>query len=72
MSTLLSTAEVAAELGVSIRRVQQLIGAGILRTAPFAGRTLLVLADSLEAAHKRSRKPGWPAGKKRKKSDKSA
>lgn len=60
-TNLLSTADVAAELGVTIRRVQQLIKAGRLK-ATLIGRMLLVERKHLDAC--RDRAPGRPRTKK--------
>lgn len=55
---LLTTAQAAASLGVSVRRVQAMVKAGRLRAAR-VGRDLLIKPRDLEAV--RERKPGRPA-----------
>jgi excisionase family DNA binding protein len=60
-----TTKEAAAELGVSIRRVQALIAAGRLKTTRF-GQAHQIDRDDLDQV--RERRPGYPAGRKRNKS----
>ena len=57
MTTLLTTRQAAAELGVTIWRVQALIRAGRLPTARF-GRQHMIRARDLERV--RDRRPGRP------------
>ena len=65
---MLSTAQVASELGVTVRRVQALINAG--RLAAFkVGRDWVI--DPKAIASVRERPPGRPRQKKRKNSTES-
>lgn len=57
MSTLLSTADAARELGVSLRRIQALVLAGRL-AARRVGKQYVIDSRALEAV--RVRKPGKP------------
>lgn len=61
---LLSTADAAAKLGVSVRRVQALINRGQLQ-AHRIGREWAIELQALEAVADRG-KGGWPKGKPRK------
>jgi excisionase family DNA binding protein len=61
---LIGTAEAARLLGVSMRRVQQLIRCGLLAAVP-VGRTWAIRRADLAAAEERNRKRGWPKGKER-------
>ena len=63
MGALLTTSQVAKELGVSPRRVQALIKAGRLR-AERVGRDWLIRPRDVDAV--RDRKGGWPKGRPRK------
>ena len=56
---LFSVAEVAAELGVTRARINQLIDSGTL-TAQKIGRSYVISADELEKARQRNRNPGRP------------
>jgi|HubBroStandDraft_6_1064221.scaffolds.fasta_scaffold2053169_2 excisionase family DNA binding protein len=58
IAALITTATAAAELGVSVRRVQALISAGRLRATQL-GRDWLIAPRDLEAV--RERKTGRPA-----------
>lgn len=58
---LITTAEAAERLGVTDRRVRQMIEDGLLKGEK-VGRDYLIEEDSLEAAKKRP-KPGRPAKK---------
>ena len=60
--TLLTTAQVAAALGISYRRVLALINSGRLR-ATRLGRDYFIEPGDLESV--RARKPGYPRGRKR-------
>lgn len=60
---MLTTAEVAARLGISPARVRQLITTGVL-TAQHHGRDWMIDARSLPRAERR-RHAGWPKGKVR-------
>lgn len=62
MGTPLTTAQAAAQLGISRRRVSQLIAAGRLR-AQRVGRDWLIATADLDAV--RVRKPGWRKGRAR-------
>jgi len=64
----LTTHGAAKELGISVRRVQQLIGDGRLPTVR-AGRVHLIRPQDLDAV--RDRPNGYPAGRPRKNPDKS-
>lgn len=65
MSTnLLTTAQAAAALGISARRVQQLITGGLL-PAQRIGRDWLIAPADLAAVRDRPGR-GWPRGKPRK------
>ena len=55
----LTTAAAAAELGVSVRRVQKLITSGSL-AAQRLGRDYLIRRGDLAAARQRRTKPGRP------------
>lgn len=59
----LTTEEAMAELGVGKRAVQALIARGRL-VAEKRGRDWFIRPDSIKTL---DRKPGWPAGKPRKK-----
>lgn len=54
---MLTTSQAAVALGVSLRRVQQLIKTGVL-SAETIGRMYLIQPRSLERARKRLRRPG--------------
>lgn len=56
---MLTTKQVAAELGVSMRRVQAMILAGRLR-ARKDGKSYVIREKDLESV--RERKPGWRKG----------
>lgn len=60
--TYLTTAQAAAELGVSVRRVQALVKAGRL-SARRLGRDYLIDPAALAAV--RHRPQGWPKGRPR-------
>jgi excisionase family DNA binding protein len=64
MTTILSTAEAAARLGVSVRMVQKLIHTGRLK-AKQLGREWAIDPADLAAVAERG-KGGWPKGKPRK------
>lgn len=63
----LSTAEAAARLGVDPSRIRQLIAAGRLKAERFGRRAHMI--EESELAHVTKLKPGWPAGKPRKKGE---
>lgn len=60
--TTLTTAEAAAELGVSPGRVRQMVLEGNLLADKF-GRDLMISAEAVRAAKKRKTKPGPLPGK---------
>lgn len=62
----LTTAEVARELGVTVRRVQAMVKAGRLPASRF-GRSLMIRRADLSRV--RDRRPGRPARPRRKNSD---
>ena len=63
------TADVAQKLGITVRRVQVLIQAGLL-LATKHGRDWLMTEQDLAQMPRRS--AGWPRGRKRKAEDESA
>lgn len=63
MSNLLTTAQAAERLGVSVRRVQALIAEGRIAAAKI-GRDYVVSAKAVEKFKPEA--PGWKKGRKRK------
>jgi excisionase family DNA binding protein len=61
---LLSTADAARRLGISIRRVQRLIQLGLLPAQQVGGRFVIDDADLARAAERPTRR-GWRLGRKR-------
>jgi excisionase family DNA binding protein len=59
----MTTSEAAALLRISVRRVQQLIKAGVLRADKY-GRDYWISHDDIERLIERNRKPGRPKKQK--------
>jgi excisionase family DNA binding protein len=66
---MLTTADAAQKLGISVRRVQVLIQVGLL-PATKHGRDWLITEQDLAQMPRRA--AGWPRGRKRKAEDESA
>lgn len=61
---ILSTAEAAVKLGVSVRRVQQLVQVGRLPAKVFGGSLMIEEKDLKLVADRKSGRPKKQAGKK--------
>jgi excisionase family DNA binding protein len=59
-SEILSTAEAATELGITVRRIQALLKAGRFVGAQKFGRDWMIPRSAMEAV--KTRKPGRPKG----------
>ena|GEM_PF-6366497 len=63
---MLTTDEVAAQLGVSVRRVQQFAQTGRLRVLRYVRGSPIFTPDAVAAFAATPRRGGWPKGKPRK------
>ena len=66
---MLDTAEVAAQLGVSVRRVQQFAQEGRLRALRYVRGSPVFTPEAVAAFAATPRRGGWPKGKPRKPAD---
>ena len=60
LSTMMTTAEAAIELGITQRRVVQLISTGVVTGHIVVGKTFLIPRDQVEQAKQRNTKSGPP------------